>query len=252
MAKDKVELDALSAMGFSVGCQVMAMKEALTTQLGLTPAQLEAFNATYDQTYASEMETLIEEIEDEGPAIAELLREMVSSTGVETDSSAGKPEPSEDNPEQPTPAADATLLEKIEAACAQVAAEKPCLLSRKLHERTITARIAFYLQPLVGDGNYVDCEYNKLADGVSADTQEKLSQFDADSVAPSLIIHTRKKGIAGNLAVIGAKWNGDDSAIEQEKNKLSLYLSEPKLAYQSGFLLLLEKDSIEVLPLSED
>ena len=235
MAKDKVELDALSAMGFSVGCQVIAMKEAITTQLGLSPEQLEAFNAAYDKTYFSEMEVLIEELEEEGPAVAALLREMASQK--------------EADPEPSSTGAEASLQEKIEAACASVVAEKPCLLSRKLHERTITGRIAYYLQPLMPEGYFVDCEYNKMADGLGGDTLKKLSEYGTDSVVPDIIIHDRKRGISGNLAVMEAKWINDDSGVEQEKFKIGLYLSEPKLAYKFGFLILLGKDSIKVQPI---
>ena len=131
MAKDKVELDALSAMGFSVGCQVIAMKEAITSRLGLSPEQLEAFNASYDKTYLSEMECLIEELEEDSSSVAEMLREMVSSTGAEPDHQGFEPDQGVE-PEQPCPGPDASLLEKIEAVCARVVSEKPCLLSRKL------------------------------------------------------------------------------------------------------------------------
>jgi hypothetical protein len=250
MAKDKVEVDALSAMGFSVGCQVMAMKEALSTQLGLSPGQLEAFNAAYDKTYHSEMEMLIEELEDEGPAVAEMLREMVSQNGSEPQDArepeeasepqeAGEPEPSSVEP-------DASWQERIEAACKRVVAERPCLLSRDLHERTITGRIAHYLQPLVSEGYFVDCEYNKLADTIGADTTKKLSENDKEFAVANIIIHDRKRGAAGNLAVIEARWTGDDSGIERAKTKIGLYVNEPKLAYKLGFLALLKKDSIKL------
>lgn len=253
MAKDKAELDALSAMGFSVGCQVIAMKEALTSQLGLSPEKLEAFNAAYDKTYHSEMEMLIEELEDEGPTVAELLREMVSQK--ESGPIGSEPivsEPEKESEPEPSPAAPETSLqEKIEAACARVVAEKPCLLSRKLDERTIAGRIAYYLQSLLTDGHFVDYEYNKAADSVGAETLKKLSQYGADAATPDIIIHDRKRGTAGNLAVLAAKWSGDASGIEQEKAKLGLYLTEPKLAYKSGFLLLLGKDSIRVQSIGE-
>ena len=244
MAKDKVELDALSAMGFSVGCQVIAMKEAITSQLGLSPDKLAAFNAAYDKTYHSEMEMLIEELEDEGPAVAEMLREMVSQ-------SESEPEESPIGTETSLPEAETSLLEKIEAACAKVVAEKPSLLSRKLHERTIAGRIAYYLQPLVPEGYFVDCGYNKAADGVGPNTLKKLSEHGPEAAIPAILIHDREKGAAGNLAVIEAKWSGVKSAIEEEKTKLGLYLSEPKLAYKSGFLILLEKDSIQVQAIGE-
>jgi hypothetical protein len=253
MAKDKVELDALSAMGFSVGCQVIAMREAITSQLGLSPDKLGAFNAAYDKAYSSEMEMLIEELEDEGPAVAELLREMVSQKAGESEGAEPRGvefegvEPAEGSePEESPVGTEATLQEKIEAACASVVAEEPCLLSRKLHERTIAGRIAYYLQPLMTEGYFVDCAYDKTADGLGAGTLKKLSEHGTDSVTPDIIIHDRKRGTAGNLAVIEAKWSGDKAAIEQEKIKIGLFMKEPKLAYKSGFLILLKKDSISV------
>jgi len=248
MAKDKVELDALSAMGFSVGCQVIAMREAITSQLGLSTEQLEAFNASYDKTYLSEMEMLIEELEDDGPEVAGLLREMVAQKGGEPEQPE-LPEQS-DQPELPSPGTESSLLEKIEAACAKVAAEKPSLLSRKLDERTIAGRIAYHLQPLV-PGYFVDCAYNKAADSIGADALKKLSEHDAGAAIPDIIIHDRKRGTGGNLAVIEAKWSSDDAALEQATTKIGLYLDEPKLAYKSGFLLLLKKDSIHVEPIGE-
>ena len=100
----------------------------------------------------------------------------------------------------------------------------------------------------MGKGYFVDCEYNKVDDGLGGDTTKKLTGYDKDWVYPDIIIHDRKREVAGNLAVIEAKWSGSDRSIELDKVKIGLYLTQPELKYKFGFLIVLKRDSINVEP----
>lgn len=155
------------------------------------------------------------------------------------------------------------LRRVLEDACDLLTTIDATLLSRGLHERTITARFAHHIQTLLPFGYFADCEYDRMEDvtidGIK-DTPKCLLSWaneynrlhpDAEHekkgrVYPDIIIHTRQKGAKNNLAVIEAKWNKADE--KHEKIKIGHYLTEPRLDYSYGFFLLLDPFELKDVP----
>jgi hypothetical protein len=103
------------------------------------------------------------------------------------------------------------LINKVENALRTLLANDHYLLEIDVHERTITHRLAMYLQNEFLDWN-VDCEYNRNWDEVKQiQTTKQLSTTfpqisshnDSVTIFPDIIIHHRKS--SDNLLVIEVK-----------------------------------------------
>jgi hypothetical protein len=83
------------------------------------------------------------------------------------------------------------------------------LLENEVNERSISHKLAEYLQPHFPDWN-VDCEYNrkgphpKVLEGISECSEQKKT----DRIYPDIIIHRRNTD--HNLLVIEMKYSSDD------------------------------------------
>jgi hypothetical protein len=116
------------------------------------------------------------------------------------------------------------------------------LLRRDVNEKTITAKLAFYLAPLFPDWD-VDCEYNR-----NLEDAKKLAWKQPhvlDLVVPDIIIH--KRGTEENFLVIEVKklntqGRGDDkkklTAFKEQlgyKNTLFLTLSTKQEPFRAEY-----------------
>lgn len=132
---------------------------------------------------------------------------------------------------------DIHITEKIHSAYLQLLSNDIDLLIVDANERSITHKLAEYLQTKFPDWN-VDCEYNR--NGLNS---KKLSAFvkniksdntDAVSVYPDIIIHHRRT--SENFIVIEAKKS--NSRVEDlDDQKLCAYKSDLgyKYAYKITF-----------------
>jgi hypothetical protein len=132
------------------------------------------------------------------------------------------------------------------------------LIAHNLNERTITHKLAEYLQALFSE-YHVDCEYNRDVDqggsqlkriNILKDRYEAVkgkvingSSIDV-SVYPDIIVHRRGTN-ASNLLVIELKktTNTDNDAREFDLEKLRCFTDQSErntLKYDFGVFLLLE------------
>jgi len=104
------------------------------------------------------------------------------------------------------------VREIVDGALVQLMERDVALLRLNVHERTITARLAEYMQVSLPEWN-VDPEYNRIRDRV------KQVELDgrAVNVVPDIIAHRRNSG--DNLFILEAKKVGDDQADEYDRKK---------------------------------
>jgi hypothetical protein len=112
------------------------------------------------------------------------------------------------------------------------------LFARDVNERSITHRLAMYLQQEFPEMD-VDCEYNrydfetKWLDFYPPDT--KTDDTEARTVFPDIIVH--KRGPKGpNLLVIEAKKSTNKDA-DLDHEKLKAYKSNEHLSYEHAVFL---------------
>ncbi|MBP6731086.1 MAG: hypothetical protein KA149_03450 [Chitinophagales bacterium] len=154
-----------------------------------------------------------------------------------------------------------TIIEKIEIAIDALLSNDSWLLEKDLSERSITHKLAEYIQPLFLDHN-VDCEYNGDADRDNGDADhlgrkrvgiitsqlaglglltKRESQDETDQeflerlVYPDIIIHkrgTNKK----NLCIIEVKKSTSTVPYTYDRLKLCAYTTNQygNLNYQLG------------------
>lgn len=115
------------------------------------------------------------------------------------------------------------------------------LFEKDLNERTITHKLAEYLQQEFKDWN-VDCEYNrdceKYIKSISRWNDEcyrkpKINDSDAKTVFPDIIVHQRES--KDNLLVIEAKKSASTKDKKCDINKLEMFVKEQE--YKFGFFI---------------
>lgn len=136
------------------------------------------------------------------------------------------------------------VLARLNCSLRMLESEDEYLFRHNLNERTLTHKLAEYLQRHF-DGWHVDCEYNR--DGIKdGEDQKKLVRLwdckrsddeDGCTVFPDVIVHQRGKTAdnGGNLLVIEAKKLPSSSSKENqrcERDKLKLRLYRRELKYQ--------------------
>ncbi|MGD0679986.1 MAG: hypothetical protein ABSC94_31770, partial [Polyangiaceae bacterium] len=134
--------------------------------------------------------------------------------------------------------AKARLIEAIEALLVADAG----LLKRDLNERTLTHRLALYLDPLFkeveGQSWDVDCEYNRnlySAKRLQIPGRRGPNQTDDEddkgtTVYPDIIVHKRELN-SHNLLVIEAKKNTSPADHHFDYAKLAAFRNHP-FSYQ--------------------
>jgi hypothetical protein len=122
------------------------------------------------------------------------------------------------------------VREVMDASLARLIAYDVDLLALDVHERTITAKLADYLQDLLPEWT-VDPEYNRIRD------QVKQVQLDGEwvIVVPDVIAHRRNSG--DNLLVLEAKKIGNIEAEAEDRRKIRA-LKEQQHYHYAVFLRL--------------
>lgn len=121
------------------------------------------------------------------------------------------------------------------------------LLKTDANERTVTQRLAFWLQAEFREWT-VDCEYNRDGD-ITKRISQALDQAPPDNrqhriVIPDIIIHHRGRGSEGNLVVFEVKksTNGDSG----DSDKANLLDLKNQYGYKCTVFLRLKAGSEDI------
>jgi len=132
-----------------------------------------------------------------------------------------------------------SVKQKVEAALSKLRNQDSFLIEANTNERTISHKLAEYLQEEFTDWN-VDCEYNRHGDDIKKVEvpKENVSWDDkeAKTVFPDIIVHERSTDLH-NLLVIEIKKSSNVACRQFDRNKLIALTKEP---YRYHFGLLLE------------
>lgn len=141
----------------------------------------------------------------------------------------------------------------LERACNRLAETDRILFERKANERSLSHKLAIYLQDEVKnweEGWDVDCEFNRDAQDTGEDYAKQLDLVqklpsmmtdvhddDATTVFPDIIVH--KRGPGNNLLVVEVKKDtAPPRKIDFDKDdKLPAYVEQ--LGYQAAAFVLL-------------
>jgi hypothetical protein len=135
-------------------------------------------------------------------------------------------------------------LDKIVAALGEFYARETWLLEHDLGERTLTHRVAVYLEKQFA-GWEVDCNYDRLGErtlrlpkGSIVSTDDRLGK----SIFPDIVVHRRS--VPENLLAIEVRKATNHQPPEHDQHKLRA-LTDPHLwfAYRIGVYLVLGKIS---------
>ena len=138
-----------------------------------------------------------------------------------------------------------TDLNKVAAALREFYAQETFLFAKDLGERTLTHRLAVYLEKQF-PGWQVDCDYDRLGErtlrlphGTIVSTDDHLGK----SVFPDIVVHQRE--IPNNLLAVEVRKAGNHQPPEHDQHKLRA-LTDPHLwfAYGIGVYLVLGKSSV--------
>jgi hypothetical protein len=135
-------------------------------------------------------------------------------------------------------------LDKVVAAVGEFYARETWLIEHDVGERTLTHRIAAYLEKQY-EGWNVDCNYDRLGErtlrlpkGSIVSTDDRLGK----SIFPDIVVHRR--AIPENLLAIEVRKASNHQPPEHDQHKLRA-LTDPHLwfAYRIGVYLVLGKIS---------
>jgi hypothetical protein len=138
-----------------------------------------------------------------------------------------------------------TELNKVVDALKEFYACETHLLEKDLGERTLTHRLAVYVEKQF-PGWEVDCDYNRLGErtlrlpkGTIISTDDVIGK----SVYPDIVVHQRD--IPNNLLAIEVRKASNHQPPEHDQHKLRA-LTDPHLwfAYRIGVLLTLAKKAV--------
>ena len=128
------------------------------------------------------------------------------------------------------------VRDKVKLALEEVIKNDCYLLEIGINERSLTHRLAVYLEKYFPN-YHVDCEYNRKGmDPKKLENYKKNIESDdteAVTVYPDIIIH--KRGTKNNLVVIEAKKSSNTD--ETDKEKLKLYKKDDALSYKYAFFI---------------
>jgi hypothetical protein len=136
-------------------------------------------------------------------------------------------------------------LNKVVDALAEFYARETHLLEKDLGERTLTHRLAVYVEKQF-PGWEVDCDYNRLGErtlrlpkGTIISTDDEIGK----SVYPDIVVHQRE--IPDNLLAIEVRKASNHQPREHDQHKLRA-LTDPHLwfAYQIGVFVTLAKKAV--------
>ena len=135
------------------------------------------------------------------------------------------------------------------------------LLEHDVNERSITHKLAVYLDPMFGEEYHVDCEYNRDKDDPKkikacmsklkrTNNCKRIDEFDDKSVYPDIIVHKRGTNKYNLLAIEVKKVSKDSVTKEHDLTKLKCYTDQKcNLKYQYGaFIELYTKEKVDMEP----
>lgn len=135
-------------------------------------------------------------------------------------------------------------IERIIRSCLQkLRKQDKYLLDKKVNERTITHKLAEYLQEQFLEFN-VDCEYNRF-DEMPKELELPMDNVnwndtEAKTVFPDIIVH--KRGTQkNNLLVIEIKKSSNSNPGNFDRKKLKAFLKDP-YNYRFGLFLRIDLD----------
>ncbi len=113
------------------------------------------------------------------------------------------------------------------------------LLKKNVHERSISHKLAEYLQTLFPDLN-IDCEYNKKGDAEKRYLRDHGPDGNVCSclIYPDIIIHQRNNQ-KNNLLVIEIKKKTSPTKKNWDLEKL-IYFTDPSFGYYYAYGLFIE------------
>lgn len=134
------------------------------------------------------------------------------------------------------------VRERIHEAVRRLVAEEPELFAIDVNERSLTHRLAVYVESLFPEWD-VDCEYNRNdADPKRiGDLRRRIEESGADqsfaedtlgrTVYPDIIVHRRRS--KNNLLAVEVKKDTNRSVKDDiDFDKLQAYLADPELQYK--------------------
>lgn len=138
-----------------------------------------------------------------------------------------------------------TELNKVIAALQEFYAQERFLLERDLGERTLTHRLAVYVERHFA-GWQIDCNYDRLGErtlrlprGSTVSSDDHLGK----SIYPDIVVHQRD--IPNNLLAIELRKDSNHQPIEHDQHKLR-GLTDPHVwfAYEIGVLVTLAQHGV--------
>lgn len=135
---------------------------------------------------------------------------------------------------------------RIREALRQLQESEDFVLRNDVNERTITHRLALYLEPYFPEWS-VDIEYNRVGDAADpkrldwneiaydASPEELVRDTEARTVYPDVIIHER--GEPNNLLVIEVKKSSSAGSGERDRRKLEAFLEAPEFCYRHAVFI---------------
>ena len=138
-----------------------------------------------------------------------------------------------------------TALNKVITALREFYAHEAFLLEKDLGERTLTHRLAVYVERQF-PGWQVDCNYDRLGErtlrlphGSIVSTDDHLSK----SIYPDVVVHQRE--IPNNLLAIEVRKDSNHQPLEHDRHKLQA-LTDPHVwfAYWIGVLVTLARKNV--------
>jgi hypothetical protein len=114
------------------------------------------------------------------------------------------------------------------------------LFAVDVNERSLSARLAIYLQHKFPDW-HVDCEYNRLGDGIKRLPRPEESRTDDSqgrTIYPDIIVHRR--GERANLLVIEVKKHDNDDTDRDIQKLEGLTSPDGEYAYRLGIHLVFD------------
>jgi len=144
--------------------------------------------------------------------------------------------------------------EDLKKAIAEFLLKERFILEKELNERTLTHKLAEYIQKYFSDYN-VDCEYNRMLsedankDYITKKLNLKINKVNttdtsAKTVYPDIIIHKRGND-KNNLLIIEMKKKINSRDKNFDLNKINGYINERN--YLNGLYLELNKDKVSDL-----
>jgi hypothetical protein len=136
-------------------------------------------------------------------------------------------------------------LERVVSALGEFYARETYLLEKDLGERTLTHRLAVYLESRFA-GWDVDCDYNRLGERRLRLPKGSIVSTDDDigkSVYPDIVVHRRM--VPENLLAIEVRKAANHQPPDHDRHKLRA-MTDPHLwhAYRTGVLLTLAKNHV--------